>query len=1000
MTENKPLLILVDGHSLAFRCYYAHGKKGGLTTSTGVPTSITFGFIKCLVEVITKYQPQGMAIAFDLATPTFRHELDPTYKAGRDETPADFIPDLANLQELVRALGLPLLTTPGYEADDILATLTQQGQESGYMVKVLTGDRDMYQLVDEEKNTSVLYFSRDYSSRGSGSDIKEIKTPEVVTKLGILPSQVVDYKALCGDKSDNIPGVAGVGEKTAVQLLTKYHNLENIYNSLDEMTGAVKKKLEAGREKAFHSQHMARLNFEAPVVVTLEECRLKGFDPNLVTPILEKLELKSFLKNLEKIQASFGGEKLLDKLEQALDNPQILSLETTTQSAPNLSANLSPQLGNAPLQLEENFNIQDADIDFFTAEDTRNYQPAPEVKLDILTVDTPDKLATLITTLENLATAHPVAWDTETSDLDPRKAELVGIGCCWGENATAYIPLGHHLDHLLDSEQGKQLDRAVVLEALRPILEGEKYPKVLQNAKFDRLILRNQGINLAGVTFDTMLASYVLNPDRNHSLKQMAAQYLEINTITYEELVPKGKTIADIAIADVAYYCALDAYMTWHLYDHFQANLAEYPDLAKLFLTVELPLEPVLAEMEFTGIRIDTNYLQIFSQQLEQDLATIEKQAYAAAGEEFNLGSPKQLSVILFEKLKLDTKKSRKIKTGYSTDHATLEKLQGDHPVIEAILENRTLAKLKSTYVDALPEIVSPKTQRIHTDFNQAVTSTGRLSSSNPNLQNIPIRTAFSRQIRKAFLPKEGWLLAAADYSQIELRILAHLCQEPVLLHAYQNNEDIHTVTAKLIFEKEEISSEERRLGKIINFGVIYGMGAQKFAREAKVTVAQAKSFIDKFNTRYAQVFNYLEQLKREVISRGYVTTILGRRRYFQLEGDQVKALRGTPPEEIDLSRIKLSQYDSQALRSAANAPIQGSSADIIKIAMVKLHQVLQSYEAKLLLQVHDELVLEVPPAEWEELQPQIKAAMESAVDLTVPLLVEVRSGQNWMETK
>ncbi len=992
MPENKPLLILVDGHSLAFRCYYAHGKKGGLTTTTGVPTSVTFGFIKCLVEVITKYQPQGMAIAFDLPTPTFRHELDPTYKAGRDETPADFIPDLANLQELVRALGLPLLTTPGYEADDILATLTHQGQESGYMVKVLTGDRDMYQLVDEEKNTSVLYFSRDYSSRGSGSDIKEIKTPEVVTKLGILPSQVVDYKALCGDKSDNIPGVAGVGEKTAVQLLTKYHNLETIYDSLDEMTGAVQKKLEAGREKAFHSQYMARLNFEAPVVVTSEEFRLKGFDDSLVKPILEKLELKSFLKNLEKIRASFGGEERLIAPIGLPDTDKNLSLETTT--------NLSTQLVNNLLQLDENSSDRDADIDFFTAEDTRNYQPAPEVELDILIVDTPDKLETLITTLENLATAHPVAWDTETSDLDPRKAELVGIGCCWGENATAYIPLGHHLDPQLDPPQELQLDRAMVLAALRPILEGEIYPKVLQNAKFDRLILRNQGINLAGVTFDTMLASYVLNPDSSHGLKQMATQYLGISTITYEELVPKGQSIADITIPEVAYYCALDAYMTWHLQDHLQTELVKYPDLAKLLLTVELPLEPVLAEMEFMGIRIDTNYLQKFSQQLEQDLAAIEKQAYAAAGSEFNLGSPKQLSVILFEKLKLDIKKSRKIKTGYSTDHATLEKLQGDHPVIEAILENRTLAKLKSTYVDALPEIVSPKTQRIHTDFNQAVTSTGRLSSSNPNLQNIPIRTAFSRQIRKAFLPREGWLLAAADYSQIELRILAHLCQEPVLLYAYQNNEDIHTVTARLIFEKEEISSEERRLGKIINFGVIYGMGAQKFAREAKVTVAQAKSFIDKFNTRYAQVFNYLEQLKREVISRGYVTTILGRRRYFQLEGDQVKALRGTPPEEIDLSRIKLSQYDSQALRSAANAPIQGSSADIIKIAMVKLHQVLQSYEAKLLLQVHDELVLEVPPAEWEELQPQIKAAMESAVELTVPLLVEVRSGQNWMETK
>ena len=975
---NNPLLLLVDGHSLAYRCYYAHSKKGGLNTSTGIPTSVTFGFVKCLVEVIEKYQPQGMAIAFDLSTPTFRHELDPTYKAGREETPPEFIIDLVNLQELIKALDLPLLATPGYEADDILATLTQRGQELNYQVKILTGDRDMYQLVDEAKNTSVLYFSRDYSNRGSGSDIREIKTPEVVTKWGILPHQVVDFKALCGDKSDNIPGVAGIGEKTAMQLLTKYASLAEIYASLEDISGTVRKKLEAGRENAFHSQNMAQLKFDAPVDVDITKCQLQGFDRQLVQPILEKLELKSFLKNLDKIQATFGG--IADSL----------IIENIAEIAADRS-NISTQLTN---QASHPIDYQnDEDLDFFTAADTLNYQSTPAISLKPLVIDTLDKLQELIEILQNLPKNHPVAWDTETSDLDPLKAELVGIGCCWGSEATAYIPLGH--------TEGLQIDRSTVLTALKPILEGINYPKVLQNAKFDRLIFLTQEINLVGVTFDTMLASYVLNPDSSHGLKQMATQYLGLTPATYEEVVPKGKTIADISIPEAAYYCGLDAYMTWHLFDVLQADLAHYPELERLLLEVELPLEPVLAKMESTGIRIDINYLREFSQELEKDLGAIEQQAWAAAGQEFNLGSPKQLSVILLDKLgDIFIKKSRKTKTGYSTDHATLEKLQGDHPIIDAILENRTLAKLKSTYVDALPELVSPKTHRVHTDFNQAVTSTGRLSSSNPNLQNIPIRTAFSRRIRKAFLPEAGWLLAAADYSQIELRILAHLCQEPVLLHAYQNNEDIHTVTAKLIFEKEEISSEERRLGKIINFGVIYGMGAQKFAREAKVSVAQAKSFIDKFNSRYSQVFNYLEQLKREVISQGYVTTILGRRRYFQFEGDAVKALRGTPPEEIDLKKLKLSQYDSQSLRSAANAPIQGSSADIIKLAMVKLHEVLKNYQARLLLQVHDELVLEVPPAEWEELQPQIKSAMELAVSLSVPLLVEVRSGANWMETK
>lgn len=982
-TINNPLLILVDGHSLAYRCYYAHSKKGGLNTSTGIPTSVTFGFVKCLVEVIEKYQPQGMAIAFDLSTPTFRHELDPTYKAGREETPPDFILDMINLQELIRALDLPLLTTPGYEADDILATLTQQGQETGYQVKILTGDRDMYQLVDEEKNTSVLYFSRDYTNRGSGSDIREVKTPEVVAKWGILPRQVVDFKALCGDKSDNIPGVVGIGEKTATQLLTKYASLAEVYASLEDISATVRKKLEAGRENAFHSQHMAQLKFDAPVDVKLGHYQLQGFDRQLVQPILEKLELKSFLKNLDKIQATFGGVT------------DALNLENIAETTTNISIQVANPVTNLVTnQISNSISNQDnEDLAFFTAADTLNYQSTPAISLKPLVIDTLDKLQELIEILQNLPKNHPVAWDTETSDLDPLKAELVGIGCCWASAATAYIPLGH--------TEGLQLDRSTVLTALKPILEGGNYPKVFQNAKFDRLIFLIQGISLVGITFDTMLASYLLNPDSNHGLKQMATQYLGLTPATYEEVVPKGKTMADITISEAAYYCGLDAYMTWHLYDILQADLAHYPELEKLLLEVELPLEPVLAKMEATGVRIDVNYLRQFSQELEKDLRAIEQQAWAAAGQEFNLGSPKQLSVILLDKLgDIFIKKSRKTKTGYSTDHGTLEKLQGDHPIIDAILENRTLAKLKSTYVDALPELVSPKTHRVHTDFNQAVTSTGRLSSSNPNLQNIPIRTAFSRRIRKAFLPEEGWLLAAADYSQIELRILAHLCQEPVLLNAYQNNEDIHTVTAKLIFEKEEISSEERRLGKIINFGVIYGMGAQKFAREAKVSVAQAKSFIDKFNSRYSQVFNYLEQLKREVISQGYVTTILGRRRYFQFEGDSVKALRGNPPEEIDLKKLKLSQYDSQSLRSAANAPIQGSSADIIKLAMVKLHEVLKNYQARLLLQVHDELVLEVPPAEWEELEPQIKSAMESAVTLSVPLLVEVRSGNNWMETK
>ncbi|HIK44284.1 MAG TPA: DNA polymerase I, partial [Leptolyngbyaceae cyanobacterium M65_K2018_010] len=516
-----------------------------------------------------------------------------------------------------------------------------------------------------------------------------------------------------------------------------------------------------------------------------------------------------------------------------------------------------------------------------------------------------------------------------------------------------------------------------------------------------RLVLRNQGLQLQGVVFDTMLASYVLNPEASHNLTDLSLRYLNLTTQSYEDLVPKGKTIADVAIAAAANYCGSDVHTTYRLVPQLQAELDQVPALKTLFTDIELPLEPVLAEMEYQGIRIDPEYLAKFSQQLESDLNRIEQTAYEAAGEPFNLGSPKQLSELLFEKLGLDKRKSRKNKSGgYSTDAATLEKLQGDHAVVDLVVEHRTLSKLKSTYVDALPALIRPDTQRVHTDFNQAVTATGRLSSSNPNLQNIPIRTAFSRQIRAAFIPAAGWYLVAADYSQIELRILAHLSGEPVLVDAYNHNEDVHTLTAKLLFEKEDITAEERRAGKVINFGIIYGMGSARFAREAGVSRTEAKTFIDRYYERYPKVFEYLQQMQREAIAYGYVQTIKGRRRYFNFTDGKLRSLRGTDPAAIDLEALRTNGYDAGLLRAAANAPIQGSSADIIKIAMIRLHELLKAYQANLLLQVHDELVFEVPPDEWQELQPTIITTMETAVELKVPLRVEAHAGPNWMEAK
>ncbi|MEP6523279.1 DNA polymerase I [Microcoleus vaginatus DQ-U2] len=1025
--NQAPIFILVDGHSLAFRSYFAFAKSrdGGLRTTTGIPTSVCFGFLKSLLEVMAAHDPQYMAIAFDLATPTFRHEADDTYKAGRAETPEDFKPDIKNLQELLTYLNLPAITAPGYEADDVLGTLANKASAAGYQVKILTGDRDLFQLVETEKQISVLYLSTDELRRSGKGKSQEYGPEEVKAKLGILPEQVVDYKALCGDKSDNIPGVKGIGDKTALQLLEAYNSLDGIYAAIDEIKGATKKKLEEGKEAAYHSQRMATIIQDVPLEVDLENCQLIGFDESALIPMLEKLEFKTFLSKVKQIQKRFGGVEEKEKQEEESSFPGSARERTSRGSASSENTLEQPLEGvKEPLEgvekpLEQGGEDAHPTIDkspptsesseenalsFWSHDDTKAAQQQKKLPIKPRIIQTTEQLNELVQLLQTFTDqASPVAWDTETTAIEPRDAELVGIGCCWGtgEEDVAYIPTGH--------KTGKNLDKATVLNALRPILESENYPKALQNAKFDRSILRCQGIKLAGVVFDTMLASYVLNPETSHSLSELSRHYLKIVAKTYNELVPKNKTIADISIREVADYCGMDVHTTFQLVGKLRTELDKadehnFPDksLHKLLLEVEQPLEPVLAEMEFCGIRIDSAYLQELSQQLEKSLKEIEEKTYQAAGRKFNLGSPKQLSEILLEKIPDEfQKKSRKTKTGYSTDAAVLDKLQGDHPIVDDLLEHRTLSKLKSTYVDALPQLVRAETGRVHTDFNQTATGTGRLSSSNPNLQNIPIRTEFSRQIRKAFLPEEGWLMVSADYSQIELRILAHLSQEPVLIEAYQNNRDVHTVTAQLLFEKEEVTPDERRFGKTINFGVIYGMGAIKFGRSMGKTSADGKEFIKRFNERYIKVFEFLEKVKKEAIALGYVTTILGRRRYLNFESESLLDLKGRNPQDIHSDRLKsVSRDDAQSLRAAANAPIQGSSADIIKLAMIEVHKILQNYQARLLLQVHDELIFEVPPDEWEELQPKIRTAMENALPLSVPLIVDIHAGQNWMETK
>jgi DNA polymerase-1 len=979
--SDRPLLLLIDGHSLAFRSFYAFSKggDGGLSTKAGVPTSVTYGFLKALLDTCKGLRPQGLVVAFDTAEPTFRHEADAAYKAHRDEAPEHFFADLTNLQQILQqSLDIPLAMAPGYEADDVLGTLANRAANAGWRVRILSGDRDLFQLVDDQRDIAVLYMGGGPYAKASGP--AEMRRDGVIAKLGVTPEEVVDLKALTGDTSDNIPGVKGVGPKTAITLLAAHTNLDGIYTALDELQaagpkakdpkgalkGALIDKLASGKDDAYRSRHLAEILIDIPLP-TDPRLELGSVDAGSLAASLEELELYSLAKQVGTFAQLFSA--------------------TAPGPAPPSAAPITPTSNDAPAT-------------------------APDLQPQLIT--TAQALEQLMTRLLAATDpAAPVALDTETTSLNPFKAELVGIGVAWGEqpDALAYIPIGHlppAAADLLSAPPAPpaQLPLETVLAALAPWLASEEHPKTLQNAKYDRLILLRHGLPLGGVVLDTLLADYLRDANAKHGLEVLAERNFGFVPTGYSELVPKGATFAVVPIDAASQYCGMDVHLTRRLAPLLRQQLEDLgPALLPLLEQVEQPLEPVLALMEATGIRIDIDDLKKLSEELSTTLVRLEADARAAAGTDFNLASPKQLGELLFETLGLDRKKSRKTKTGWSTDAAVLEKLEADHPVVPLVLEHRTLSKLKSTYVDALPLLVEPETGRVHTDFNQAVTATGRLSSSNPNLQNIPVRTEFSRRIRKAFLPQEGWQLLSADYSQIELRILAHLSGEAVLVNAYQQGDDVHRLTARLLLDKAEsepVSSDERRLGKTINFGVIYGMGAQRFARETGVSQAQAKEFLQRYKQRYPKVFAFLELQERLALSRGYVETLLGRRRPFAFDPAGLGRLLGSDPLTLDLEAARRAGMEAQQLRAAANAPIQGSSADIIKLAMVQLHAALATsgLPARLLLQVHDELVLEAEPTAMPQVRELVQRTMEQAVSLSVPLVVETGVGANWMEAK
>jgi len=981
----KPTLLLIDGHSLAFRSFYAFSKggEGGLTTKDGFPTSVTYGFLKSLLDNCKSIKPKGITIAFDTAEPTFRHKEDPNYKANRDVAPEIFFQDLDRLEEILKeSLNLSICKAPGYEADDVLGTLANDAAHKGWSVRILSGDRDLFQLVDDKKDIAVLYMGGGpYAKSGTPRLINEEGVKE---KLGVNPDKVIDLKALTGDSSDNIPGVKGVGPKTAINLLNENNDLDGVYKSLQELEkegekakrgaikGAVRLKLKADKDNAYLSRKLAEILIKIPINQKIDH-NLEGINELKLVENLEELELHSLLKQVSTFKALFSKEGLSEK-------------------------------GNYDLSKENKIINHNSEIKEISSFNETIDIPKIEPKI----IDNLEELNNFVAQImKHTDEKKPIAIDTETTSLNPFKAELVGLGFCFGKSLKdiAYIPIGHRNkeEDLIGNSHISQLKLEEVIFALQDWFSSNKHPKTLQNAKYDRLILLRHGIILNGVVIDTLLADYISDATLKHSLDEIAYREFGFKPKSFSDVVEKGEDFSGVDIKTASLYCGMDVYLTRKIAILYTNRLKDKSiKLIKLLKEVEQPLEQVLADIESTGIIIDTPYLKDLSLEFTKLLNTIEDEVYKIAGSKFNLSSPKQLGELLFEKLDLDRKKSRKTKTGWSTDASVLEKLESDHPIVKMIIEHRTISKLLNTYVDALPQLIEKETGRVHTDFNQAVTTTGRLSSSNPNLQNIPVRTEFSRRIRKAFLPQKDWKLISADYSQIELRILTHLSGEEVLKNAYLTNEDVHSLTAKILFEKDSIDADERRIGKTINFGVIYGMGAQRFARSTGVSLIEAKYFLSKFKERYPAVFKFLENQERLALSQGFVETLLGRRRYFHFNKNGLGRLLGTPPDEIDLTTARRAGMEAQQLRAAANAPIQGSSADIIKLAMIQLHSALRKtgLAAKILLQVHDELVLEVDPKDLQETKRLVQNTMENAVKLSVPLIVETGVGVNWMEAK
>ena len=888
MSNTPQRLFLIDGSGYIYRAYFAIRH---LSNSKGVATNAVYGFVNMLLKVVREQQPDHLAVVFDSRGPTFRHALYPQYKANRAAMPDDLVPQVPVIKEVVRAFNMPAIELAGYEADDIIATLARRFAGEGLEVTVVTGDKDLMQVVSER--IRLLDTMKD---KISGLE-------EVAERFGGTPAQVVEVQALAGDSSDNVPGVPGIGEKTAVELIREFGSVENLLANLDRVKGKRRENLEAFAEQARLSWQLVKLRDDVPLDLDYDNFALSPPDRESLTRLFKELEFHKLLQEFSSEQQTSGA----------------------------------------------------------------GYR----------CVLTTDDLAALVKALKSVGR---FAFDTETTGLDPLRADLVGLSFAVKVGEGWYLPVGHHYLGM-----PAQLPRQLVLDTLRPLLEDPCMMKIGQNIKFDALVLAHAGVELQGVETDTMIASYLAQPAaKSHGMDALASDLLGYRTISYSEVTGSGKHqvgFEQVEIEKATVYAAEDADITLRLAEKLLPMVAASGQ-EPLFREVEMPLVGVLTAMERTGVRIDPVFLGGLSKEMEGKLAALEQQIHQMAGGPFNIASPKQLGEVLFERLQLA--RGRKTKTGWSTDSEVLAGLAEEHPVAALILDHRSLSKLKGTYTDALPKLINPDTGRLHTSFNQAVTATGRLSSSEPNLQNIPIRGEEGRRIREGFIPADGCVLLSADYSQVELRILAHLADIPALKEAFARGEDIHRRTASEVFGvfPEMVSDEQRRQAKTINFGVIYGISAFGLARQLNIGRREAQAFIDAYFAHYPGIQAFMDAKIAEARDKQYVTTILGRRCAVPEIHSQNGAIRG------------------YAERNAINYPVQGSAADIIKVAMVNIQRRLldERLASKMVLQVHDELVFEVPEEEVGVMRELVRSGMEGAVELSVPLAVDIGVGRNWRE--